>query len=1163
MATESDLSRYKKHDLRSHIYEIPGMWIGSVESTSLETFILNDESRMMEKKTITYVPGLLKIFEEALNNASDQSQRLKNDIKAGKADVKPVKNIWVTADKATGWISVMNDGDSIDVDIHPQYKVYIPTMIFGELLTSANYDQSEQRQGVAGAHGLGIKLTSVFSKELRVELVDHRRKKIFSQVFRDNLQVRDKPSIKSSSKAPYTSVSFLPDYERFGLTSLTDDIYDLIRRRTYDTCAVTDASVAVHFNGKKLEVKDFERYVDLFLGDKTSHPRVYEKVNDNWEIVATYSPAGSFEQMSWVNGVYTLAGKHIDYITGQITKALVEMAAKKKQTVKPNHVKDNLMIFVKCLIVNPSFSSQTKEVLTTAVSKFGSKGELSAKFMEKLFKIGLMDRAYSLSEFHEKKAQKKTDGKKTTRVLIPKLDDANLAGTKHSADCTLILTEGDSAKTMAIAGLSVIGRDRYGVFPLRGKVMNVKDTAAAKITANEEITNLKKILGLEQGKTYKDLSSLRYGKIMVLTDADHDGSHIKGLLFNLFQTLWPSLYKTEGFLTSMLTPIVRATPKSGGEARVFYNLTDFEKWRSTPGTTNGYALKYLKGLGSSSEIEAKEYFRKLMNVVYTYTGKESDDAIELAFNKKRADDRKAWLAKYDHDRVLDYNKKAVPYEEFVDKELIHFSNRDNERSIPSAVDGLKESIRKILFGCIKRKLWTSEIKVAQLAGYISEVSAYHHGEASLQNAIINMAQNFVGSNNVNLLHPSGQFGTRIQGGADAASPRYIFTLLTELSRLLFREEDAAILKNLDDDGTPIEPEWYIPIVPLVLVNGASGIGSGFSTDIPCFNPADVAGICMRLCETLDADIGNIHTKDDLSRAYDCVMSAPMADIHPWYLGFRGTIVKVKDGTYASKGVWRWIDDQTVEITELPIGTWTDKYKEFLVQMIAEGSSILKDFESHCTTLNVRFILKLFPGVRVGVEKTFETTFKLVGSGISLNNMHLYNAEGAITKYATVHDIIREWSCVRICKYVERKASQLARMEQDFKILAAKCRFIQDIIDDRIKIMNRKAADVHEQLRKLDYPTLREDDDTSAGYGYLTRMPIHHLTFEKKQALEKEAEKLDAAIKALRAKPIQHIWRDELREFAAAWDRHREAVDAEYEADLSGVVAHKKKRVARK
>jgi DNA topoisomerase-2 len=1161
--------KYKQHDLRSHIYELPDTWAGSSELTTIETFVYNPETKKMIKKDITYVPALYKCFDEVLVNALDHGTRLKAEEATGKKDIKHMRTIRVNVNKETGYVEVFNDGDGIEVEKHPELGIYIPEMIFGRLLTSANYDKEEEKV-VGGKNGVGAKLTNIFSKEFKVETVDHRHGKLYQQRWFDNMKEKDKATVKSSSKAPYTKITFLPDYVRFGLPGMTDDTFELFRKRTMDACACTDATVTVYFNDEKIPYKTFESYADLYLGPKDEHPRVYESCNERWEVVATYSDTARFEQVSFVNGINTLrGGKHVDQITNQICKELSEMVSKKKKKeVKPQHIRDNLMVFVKSLIVNPSFDSQSKETLTTQVAKFGSKCDLSDKFFDKLYKTGITEKAVSLTEFHENKKLAKTDGKKTSRVLVNKLDDANRAGTKDSMDCTLILTEGDSAKTMAIAGLSVIGRDKYGVFPLKGKILNVKDAATAKISANDEITNLKKILGLEQGKDYKDVSSLRYGKIMIMTDQDHDGSHIKGLLFNLFQSLWPSLYKMDGFITSMLTPVIKAMHKGRGEVVSFYNVTDFERWKQA-NDLRGWTFKYYKGLGTSTEDEAKEYFRNLKITHYHYNGKTSDEGIDLAFNKKRADDRKDWLMQYNKDLVLDFTKSQVPYEEFIHKELIHFSNRDLERSINHLCDGLKESTRKILFTCLKRKLYNQEVRVAQLAGSVSEVSAYHHGEASLQQAIVGMAQIFVGANNINLLMPNGQFGTRIQGGADAASPRYIHTLLSPLARKVFREEDVPILKHLDDDGVPIEPEYYIPIIPMILINGGLGIGTGFSTNVPCHNPSDIIDLCMRTANALDQDIGMIENSDDLSRAYDTITSIMLPDVKPWYLGFTGSITPNKESSFASKGVYNWLDDQTVEVTELPVGTWTEDYKDYLTALITNGSNILKDFESHYTAKSVKFILKLYPNTRAGIEKNFETEFKLVSTkNLSTNNIHLYGADGAIRRYKTVLDVYREWACVRLIKYMERKHHQIKTMEHDYKILSAKVKFIQDIIDNKIKVMNKKRADIEEQLKALNYPQLHEatDDEPSGGsnYNYLLRMPIYQLTFEKKQELEKEAEKLHMAIKALRAKPIQHIWMDELNELKTAWETHKEVVEEEYTADRNGAKAHgQKKRVVKK
>jgi DNA topoisomerase-2 len=1179
--------KYKKYELLEHILALPDTYIGSIEPQKITNYIYDDTTKKMVIDELTYIPGLLKIFDEVIVNAIDHSMRLKADEDKGKEDIKHVKNIKVTIDKVSGRITIMNDGNGVDIKKHSSYgDLWIPELIFGELLTSTNYDKGEEKIW-GGKNGYGSKLTNIFSKEFSIETVDHYAKKIYSQTFSNNMTQRTKADVKASSKAPYTQISFIPDYEKFGMKNMSDDIYRLFNRRVIDACATTPKDVSVFFNGEKLMIKDFEKYCELFL-DKKEQPFVYESAGERWEVVASISSSGSFEFLSFVNGINTIkGGKHIEYITNMITKNLVDMTqSKKKKIVKAQHIKDNLFVFVKALIVNPSFDSQSKETLTTPVAKFGSKCELSDKFYDKLFKIGIVDKALSITEFYDKKKLVKTDGKKISRIIVPKLDDANLAGTKDSASCTLILTEGDSAKTMAISGLSIIGRDKYGVFPLRGKILNVKDATLQKISDNTEITAIKKILGLEQNKKYTDLSQLRYGSIMIMTDQDHDGSHIKGLIFNIFQSMWHELYEISGFLTSMLTPIIKATNNRGTEVIEFYNMSDYERWAETDIAKNGsWKIKYYKGLGTSTDQESKEYFKNMKKITYKYD-KNADEVIDLAFNKKRADDRKDWLANYDKDNVLDYTNLEVDFKTFVDKDLIHFSNRDLQRSINHICDGLKESTRKIMFACFKRKLYTNEVKVAQLSGYVSEVSAYHHGETSLQQAIVGMAQIYVGTNNINLLAPNGQFGSRCQGGQDASSARYIFTLLSKLTKLIFKEEDNNILNYQDDDGQQIEPEFYIPVIPMILVNGGIGIGTGYSTNIPQFNPSEIINACRFICKAIKLADLNGDTEDGLDNIYETIDILDIEDLVPYYLGFNGSIKKTENNSYISKGIYKWIDNETVEITELPIGTWTEDYKEFLENMITGGLNNLKYIENHYTSKNVKFILHFNANVRETLEDKFEQLFKISSSkNLSINNIHLFNKSGAIQKYDNTTEIIKEWSKTRVLKYIKRKSYQIKILEKDFLVLSAKIRFIIDVIAGNIQIMNKKLVDIAKRLIELKYPRINTDtniivagnidndmkDPNDDGdneknkdvkdFNYLLKMPISQLTYDRKIILEKEVEELNNKLTNLRNSKIEDIWMSELVELETAWNEHKDMILKEYDNDRKGIIepkAQKKK-----
>jgi len=1135
----SNESNVVKLDQRTHVLRRPNLYIGSIKSDVYSMWVLDDSKRMI-KRDIQFIPGLYKILDEMLVNALDHRKRMEQ------TEGRPVKKIDITISKETGVIMICNDGDGMDVMIHEEHGVYIPELIMGHLLTSTNYDDSEERI-IGGQNGIGAKACNIFSTSFEIETVDAKRGLIYTQTFTENMLHKTQPVVKSSKKVPYTKITFKPDYKAFELAGLTDDMYAVMEKRVYDIAALTPKDTKVTFNGEKIDCKNFESYADLYLGPKSEHKRLYEEVNPRWEIMISTSTTGSFEQVSFVNGIWTVrGGKHVDHVMTQLIKKITDVLQKKKKdlVIKPQSIRDKLIVFIRSTIVNPSFDNQSKETLVTPMTQFGSRCEISDKFITSFLKGDVLDSFMQAGSAESEKQLKKTDGKKRDVLRgITKLDDANWAGTSKSAECTLILTEGDSAKSLAISGLSVVGRDRYGVFPLRGKILNVKDATDKKIGDNEEITALKKILGLESRKNYTSVSELRYGKIMVLCDSDVDGFHIKGLLFNVFQSLWPSLIHQPGFLMSMLTPIVKVS--KGGNVISFYTMTDYNNWYQQIQTTKerGWEIKYYKGLGTSTDKEAKEYFREMKQIHYQWTD-HSEESLDKAFNKKRADDRKDWIGNYDKQVVLDYTKTNVSFEDYVDKELIHFSIDNLERTIPSMCDGLKRSLRKILYCCFKRNL-VKEIRVAQLAGYVSENGAYHHGEASLQDAIIGMAQTYVGSNNINYLNPNGQFGTRIDGGRDSASPRYIHTELNSIVWSLFPKSDLNILDYTEDDGLKVEPVYYLPIIPTVLINGISGIGTGFSTNLPAYNPMTIVE-CVR---TLIRHASEYATID-------------LPDLKPWYHGFVGSMhPDEKKSGYVSRGVYTPLSDTSVEITELPIGTWTSDYKEFLEDMIAKDTKVLKDYESHYTARKVRFILHFYPGTLRPLLATtdkngfleFETMFKLNSTkGLSMTNMHLYDENGHIVLFDTPESIIRSHFQVRWNGYIKRKAYLIDELENEVVILQAKVRFILEIIAGTLVVQNVKKLDLEKTLEERGYP--RQED-----YDYLTRMAIASLTLEKKEELVRQADEKTQELNILRTKSIQDMWMDDLDKFEKAYQVYLKSRELEDQEDDEEDKANKKKK----
>ena len=1193
-------AQYKKHTHREHILELPDTYIGSVDTSVEHRWIWDAATSQMTWRSVRFCPGFLKIFDEILVNALDHRVRQQGRVASGVADALVVKHIDVTLTDTK--ITLKNDGDGIPVESHAETGLWAPELIFGNLLTSSNYDKEEEKT-VGGKNGYGAKLTNIFSKEFTVETVDHRHKKKYVQTWASNMSVIGKPKITAAAGKPYTEISFTPDLGRFmwGLdavpTVIPADMLALLATRVVDAAACAGRDCRVTLNGAAVATNTFVKYIGLYLSDKTESEAgstagsvtgpvgggsgvkriAYEAAGVRWEIgaILTRDLHGDTppdeRHMSFVNGIATRrGGKHVEYVTKQVLTAFCEVAKKKARIdVTPAILKDAVVWFINSTIVNPSFDTQTKETLTTPSSKFGSLPEISAKFCDQLVKIGLLAEAQVLLEAKTARDAKRTDGKKKSVVRgIPKLDDATWAGTARSSECTLILTEGDSAKTTAISGLKVVGREAYGVFPLKGKILNVKDISAEKKTKNQELTYIKQILGLEAGKVYTDLKQLRYGRVMIMTDQDVDGSHIKGLLMNLFHTEWPSLLKL-GFLCCLMTPLLKAI--KGSQTLCFYSESEYEAWKTGLGAAGlrGWNTKYYKGLGTSTAAEAREYFGSMNTVEYVWDAT-SDGSIDLAFNKKRADDRKVWLGSFDRKRHLEVTagNVKVGYTRFVNDELIHFSNEDNIRSLPHVMDGLKPSQRKIFWAALKRNL-VSEIRVAQLAGYVSEKAAYHHGEASLTGAIVGMAQNFVGSNNLNLLAPNGQFGTRLMGGQDSASARYIHTELMPIVRALVKKEDDAILAYTLDDGVAVEPETYFPVVPLLLVNGALGIGTGFSTNVLPYNPADLVGALKWRLTGGCTDLSSV-------------------GLTPWWFGFRGKVVAGADSkTWITKGIYEFVDEDaaTIRIKELPIGCWTQDYKDFLESMLTEQEEAmnawraaakkdasaakptvwLRGYEAAYNDVDVDFVLQMDPDYyheARAYPSEFETRFKMT-TQFKTTNMVAFDVDNKIRRFATAGEILEAFYNRRLLAYGSRKSHELGRLAEEITELEARLTFVRAVVEKRLVIANAEDDVLLAGLRSLALPPLSDKtvDAGLKGYEYLLRMRVDRLKASAVAELENEVADAKALRDGLAATSPETLWLNDLDGFVGAWNDYIAWRNATYVSVAAGAVV--KKKVVRK
>ena len=547
-----------------HILKRPDSYVGPVDLNVEPYWVLNSNKSQFEKKNLKYSPALLKIFDEILVNAIDRNSM----------HPKNVTSISVDIDKESGAVTIENNGPlgGIGVRMHEKEGLWNPELTFGHLLTSTNYDDSQKRI-VGGRNGYGAKLTNIYSSDFSIVIKDHENKQTYTQKWSKNMTICEPPKIKKHSGATSSvSVTFVPDWRRFGLSKMENAIYKIFQKRVWDANICTTPNCKVKFNGDVLPKQNLDTYAKMHEGVEN----VTSVTGDRWSVCIGPSENG-LEQVSFVNGICTTkGGTHVDHVASLVASGIIDEMAKKIK-LKPQQVKNTFNIFVKATLENPTFSSQVKSECTIKVQDFGSKFEMPKTFVKNVLKTGISDELTALSKFKEMKELAKTDGgaRKSKITGIPKLDDANKAGTAQSKKCTLIVTEGDSAKTLAVAGLSVVGRDHYGVFPLRGKCKNVRDASVAQLTGNQEFNDLKKILGLQQGKEYNDVSELRYGRLMIMTDADNDGSHIKGLILNMIDYFWPSLLKL-GFVVSMVTPIIKAS--RGNQTKSFYTDSKFRTW---------------------------------------------------------------------------------------------------------------------------------------------------------------------------------------------------------------------------------------------------------------------------------------------------------------------------------------------------------------------------------------------------------------------------------------------------------------------------------------------------------------------------------------------------------------------------------------------------------
>lgn len=1101
--------KYSKMDPIDHILLRSEMYVGSTRARDVEEFVADGIDRIV-KDTVNFSPAILRIFIEPLSNAIDNVER-------SRTTETPCKSIKVTIDRDTGETSIWNDGDVVPIEVNEEEGCYNHSLIFGQLLTGSNYDDDEDRL-ISGRNGLGAKTCCVFSSTFTVEGVDPTNKKKLVQTWTNNMKQTAGPKVTDSKlKKGYTKVTWVPDFPRFGLDGYTDDLIRLYTRYVIDAAMLT--KITVFLNEEPISIPNLVKYASFYGETPNSLAISHEGTN----ILVT--PSSEFQCISFVNGVYTrLGGVHVDpWVEAVLRPLIVKLNKPKKPQINIKDVKQFFRFFVVSTVVNPEFNGQEKTRLETPIVDTCVKQSHTNAIM----KWSVIDDIRDIITSKEMVILKNVSKKKRF-VKIKGLDPANNAGGKFSLDCVIILCEGLSAKTYAVAGIEKgvfgkKGRDWIGVYPLSGKILNVRNCSPSTMAANIVVTDLIKALGVKYGVDYTDdenFKTLNYGRLVVLTDADTDGIHIEGLIINLFDVLFPSLLcRNPPFLVSMKTPIVRVFRPKRSDL-LFYDENRFREYAATqPGRID---TKYYKGLGTAKAEDVPDTFGT--KIVQYVKDANSGSSMIKAFHKKYADERKEWLMGKNSKPAFSLDDAGeicdINITEFVNDELIKFSHADCKRSIPNIMDGLKESMRKILYSVKKKglKYKKPSMKVAQLGGYVAEHTNYHHGEANLYTTIVNMAHEFPGSNNIPLLYRDGMLGTRLKGGKDAAAGRYVFTKMDALTELIFRKEDDNLLTYVLDDGDSVEPEFYVPIIPMILCNGCMGIGTGWSCTIPAYNPLDLVE-CIKSWLS-NGCVGIEECEDEIK-----ISSFP--DISPWYRGFKGEVKKVGPKKYMTYGIVSPMERaNTYKVTELPVGMWTQKFKEKCEDRMEKRE--IKSMKNYSSPTEVHFELTVKPGE---AECTIDSLD--LHTSISISNMVAYTDQNVLKKYEDVDSILEDYCKVRYQYYTKRREFLIKDQERQLLLLTNKHRFVSEVINEELIVMKVEESDLIETLREMGYDEMETKED-SKGYNYLLNMQVRTFTTNKIRDLQREIDNMQKKLDETKATTEKNMWENELDEFTVEY-----------------------------
>jgi len=1046
---------------------------------------------------------------------------------------------------------------------------WLPAFIFGQFRSSNNYDEKVKRMG-CGRNGFGAKLTNIFSKNFTVVVEDPDTKLRFTGIWKHNMFKDDetgKPEIKIETdkeiKKGSVCVTWELDFPRFKMTEYSSQDLQFFARVAVDfsfTC-----KIKTYFNDIELDYRTIKSYASLiwnedqmknniihYVWEKTAPESLKKARLDTQEkkileakkpdhipeveIMIVDTPDNS-NNISYVNGLVTAeGGVHVDAVQDPIFKAIANLVNGEKKrgkkastTISAKNIKGHISFIVNARLADPEYTSQSKTKLASP--------NISVNFPEKILKNlqtwDVISRMFAEMEAIATTKATKNDGIKRKHITMDKGEDANLAGTKDSSKCSLYLVEGLSAANYPQKRICMLegGKDYNGYMPLKGKFMNITKAKAAKYSENTVVGSIKQVIGLKEGIDYEldeNVKTLRYGFIILTVDADDDGMHILAHVLNFFREKFPGILK-RNMIGYLRTPVIKVL-KGNKISKRFFTVPDFEKW-SEKNSLRGLTVRYYKGLGTSNDEDIKDDLKIAPTVICFYDS-ECDQNLDLAFHEDNSDQRKTWIEKWrdvtqcDDVISVDINSirktedkllQAQDISQFINRELIGYSVASLFRAIPSEYDHFKDSQRKALYAALTYFNYDPKkgksIKTGRFANDAASRTGYHHGEKSLTDTIIKMAQDFTGSNNMGYFKKDGQFGTRADGGDNAADARYSEIHLAPWARFVFDPESVNLIKKRLIDDEEAEPYWIPMVIPMGIVNGTNGIATAFSTSTPNHNPFDVIKWYREKCqgkspkpippwyngytgkmkiisrkkgktddliieddeddtELLPADINRSKPLSSPRRMKD-VSDDEMEDMDQESLAVldhskNSKLTLETYGKYDIIGTHK-NDGPVIRVTELPIKTWTHRWRkwiEFMVQDKTQSSNSRTVFDFVDKSRSTEKV-----DIHIHWNKNKPITFRslrLIRS-FGMTNITLIDHHGFPKRYGCVQEVMETYFKHMIKHYNDVRENRIRCEEKKMIDISFKMKFIIHVLKQEITIIKVKEELIKEKMEQFEIP----------------------------------------------------------------------------------------------